>query len=84
MRWTSDNDVERKIRQKRRVYFERLIEFIPCLHNHENINVAVIVRRAISMGAKEDDFFRMKGCCQFPSELSNHKYGHLRTAKPSV
>ena len=55
----------------------RLIVLIPAWHHDEDIDIAVGVRRAVGVGAEQNDFVRLVSLGDFAGELANRAHGHV-------
>ena len=55
----------------------RLIVLIPARHHDEDIDIAVGVRRAVGVGAEQNDFVRLVSLGDFAGELANRAHGHV-------
>lgn len=79
----TNNDVQREWHRDRHSDFERLIQLIAGRHDHQDIDVAVGVRRAVGMRAEEDDLLRMEPLGDLAGEASDDRFGNIRAAIPA-
>jgi len=59
---------------------ECLIKFVPGRHDHQDVHVAVGVRRPVSIGAEENDLVGLEAIGDLSSEPANHAHRNLRAA----
>ena len=64
--------------------FERHIALIPTRHHHQNIDVAIFMRRPVGVGAEEDDLFRVEMLSDLAGEFANDSQGDIRAAIPAM
>jgi hypothetical protein len=79
----SDDDVQRKRRIAFELDFYCLIELISRRHDHEDVDVTVGVRSAISMRAEQDDLVGLKAFGDLTGKSTNQAHGNVRSAVPA-
>src|SRR5262249_11943024 len=60
-----------------------LVKFVARRHDDEYVHIAIGVRLAVGVRAKEDDLVGMKGVPNFASEAANQTHGNIGTAIPA-
>src|SRR5260370_397076 len=61
-----------------------LVDLISCRHHHKDVHVAVLVRLAIGVGAKQDDLFGMKLLSDLTSIFPDHGAWNQFAIMPAV
>ena len=76
-----------QIHGKRRWHFtanlECLIELIPAGHDHQNIHIAVRVRRRVGIGTEQDDLVGPEALGHLARELADDAHRDIGTAIPA-
>src|SRR5262249_30738245 len=60
-----------------------LIDLIPRRHYHQDIYVAIFVRRAVGVGAEQDDLLRMEVIGHLAGVAANDTHGYVCPAIPA-
>ncbi len=63
--------------------FERLVVFVPARHDHEDIDVTALMRLAVGVGAKEDDFVGLEAIGNIAREAANDGHGNISAVIPA-
>lgn len=79
----ANDEVEGKLRVNDPVDPYRLIDLIPRRHNDENVHVAVVVRRTISVRPEQDDLFRLETLGHLPRVAPDDPQRNVRPAVPA-
>lgn len=79
----ANNNVEGKRGLNRPVDFHSFIELIAGRHHHEDVHIAIVMWRAVGIGAKEDDLVRFKSLGHFAGEIAYDAPGNVRAAVPA-
>lgn len=81
--WSADEEIHRKPRRHCAANFEPLIDLVPCGHDDQDIDVAVGVRRAVSVRAEQDDFVGLEALGNLAREAADHAHGNVGPAIPA-
>jgi len=71
-------NIERKRPLERQVDADGLIDDVACGHDDHEIDVALLVRLAVGIGAEQDDFVRMKALRDLPRKTPNGRKRDVR------
>ena len=78
----ADDKIKRERRIEGVVDAARLIDLVAGRHDDEDVHVAVGVRRAISIGAEEDDLVGLESLGDLAGEAADDVHRNVRPAKP--
>ena len=74
----ADDDVQRKRRVDVEADAAGLIELISSRHDDQNVDVAVVMRRAVSMRSEQNDLVGLKTLCDLAREVLDHGNRNIR------
>jgi hypothetical protein len=77
-----DVQIQRELRRHLAPNLKRLIEFVPARHDDQDIHIAIGVRRAVGVGAEQDDLVRLKALRHLAGEAANHTCGDIGSVIP--
>jgi hypothetical protein len=78
--WLTDEEIHWEGSGRCHTNLEGLVVLIPAGHDHQDIYVAVGVRRAVSVGAEQNDLVRMEVLGQLTGPPTDNPHGNIATA----
>ena len=81
--WGADDKVHREPRGNRAAYFEGLIDLVPCRHDDQDVYVAAGMRRAVSVGAEQDDLVGVETLRHLAREAADQAHGDVGAFIPA-
>jgi len=60
------------------------IQLVPRLHYHQDVHIAVFVRRAVGMRAEQDDLLGLKSLGNLARETADHAHRDVSATVPAL
>ncbi len=79
----ANDDIDRERRHRRQVYFDGHVRRVPRRHDDKNIDITVFARRAVGVGAEEDNLVRPEALCDDAGEFANLAHRNIGPAVPA-